>query len=41
MDTWDLETLMVMSDLGNKLVNEIYEAKISNGMNKPTADTDA
>ena len=41
MDTWDLETRLVMSELGNTLVNEIYEAQITNGMQKPTADTDA
>ncbi|CAF4607922.1 unnamed protein product [Rotaria sp. Silwood1] len=41
MDTWDLETLLVMSELGNSLVNEIYEAQISNGMQKPNAETDA
>ena len=40
MDTWDLETLLAMSELGNSLVNEIYEAKISNGMRKPNAETD-
>lgn len=40
MDTWDLETLLVMSELGNTLVNEIYEAQIANGMKKPSADTD-
>ena len=41
MDTWDLETLMVMSELGNTLVNDIYEAQISNGIKKPNAETDA
>ncbi|CAF2033615.1 unnamed protein product [Rotaria magnacalcarata] len=41
MDTWDLETLLVMSELGNTVVNEIYEAQISNGMQKPNADSDA
>ncbi|CAF0914961.1 unnamed protein product [Rotaria sordida] len=41
MDTWDLETLLVMSELGNSLVNEIYEARISDGMQKPNAETDA
>lgn len=41
MDTWDLETLSVMSELGNTIVNEIYEAQISNGVQKPTAETDA
>ncbi|CAF2460790.1 unnamed protein product [Rotaria sp. Silwood2] len=41
MDTWDLETLLVMSELGNSLVNEIYEAQISSGMQKPNAETDA
>lgn len=41
MDTWDLETLMVMSELGNSNVNGIYESQISNGLRKPTAETDA
>ena len=41
MDTWDLETLLVMSQLGNTVVNEIYEVEINNGTQKPTADTDA
>jgi hypothetical protein len=41
MDTWDLETLLVMSELGNTIVNEIYEVEISNGMQKPNAETDA
>ena len=38
MDTWDLETLLVMSELGNTVVNSIYEAQIAN---KPNAETDA
>ncbi len=38
MDTWDLETLLVMSELGNTVVNSIYEAHVSN---KPNAETDA
>ena len=41
MDTWDLETLIVMSELGNTVVNSIYEAQISNDMKKPNAETDA
>lgn len=41
MDTWDLETLLVMSDLGNALVNEIYEDKIPSEIQKPNAETDA
>lgn len=41
MDTWDLETLSVMSELGNTIVNEIYEAQISNEIQKPSAETDA
>jgi len=41
MDIWDLETLLVMSELGNTVVNEIYEADISNEMQKPNAETDA
>ena len=41
MDTWDLETLLVMSELGNTIVNEIYEVEIPNGMQKPSPDTDA
>jgi hypothetical protein len=41
MDTWDLETLLVMSELGNTIVNEIYEVAIPNGMQKPNAETDA
>ncbi|CAF0882214.1 unnamed protein product [Adineta steineri] len=41
MDSWDLETLLVMSELGNTVVNDIYEVKISNGMQKPNAETDA
>ncbi|CAF4793597.1 unnamed protein product [Rotaria sp. Silwood1] len=40
MDTWDLETLIVMSELGNTVVNSIYEAQISNDMKKPNAETD-
>ena len=41
MDSWDLETLLVMSALGNKKVNEVYEAQISNGIKKPNPETDA
>ncbi|CAF3261881.1 unnamed protein product [Rotaria sp. Silwood2] len=41
MDTWDLETLIVMSELGNTVVNSIYEAHLSNDMKKPNAETDA
>ncbi|UJR37232.1 hypothetical protein I4U23_029941 [Adineta vaga] len=41
MDTWDLETLLVMSDLGNTAVNEIYEVQISGDIQKPSAETDA
>jgi hypothetical protein len=41
MDSWDLETLLVMSELGNRMVNEIYEAQMLNGMKKPHAETDA
>ncbi|CAF0801568.1 unnamed protein product [Adineta steineri] len=41
MDSWDLETLLVMSELGNTVVNDIYEVQISNGMQKPNAETDA
>ena len=41
MDTWDLETLLVMSELGNTLVNDVYEVQISNEMKKPNAETDA
>ena len=40
MDTWDLETLLVMSELGNNIVNEIYEAQLSSEIPKPTTDTD-
>ncbi len=41
MDTWDLETLLVMSELGNTVVNSIYEGQISNKIKKPNAETDA
>ncbi|CAF0993892.1 unnamed protein product [Adineta ricciae] len=41
MDTWDLETLLVMSELGNTVVNEIYEVNLSSEIPKPTAETDA
>ena len=41
MDTWDLETLLVMSELGNTVVNEIYEINLSSEIPKPTAETDA
>ncbi len=41
MDTWDLETLLVMSELGNSIVNSIYESQISNEIQKPNAETDA
>jgi hypothetical protein len=41
MDTWDLETLLVMSELGNSIVNNIYESQISNDIRKPNAETDA
>ena len=41
MDTWDLETLLVMSELGNTIVNDIYEAHIPNEMRKPSMETDA
>lgn len=41
MDTWDLETLLVMSELGNSIVNNIYEAQASNEIRKPNAETDA
>ena len=41
MDTWDLETLLVMSELGNTIVNSIYESQIPNETLKPTAETDA
>ena len=41
MDTWDLETLLVMTELGNKVVNDVYEAEIPNEMQKPNAETDA
>jgi hypothetical protein len=41
MDTWDLETLLVMSELGNTFVNGVYEAQITNEMKKPNAETDA
>ena len=41
MDTWDLETLLVMSELGNTIVNNIYEAQIPNEIRIPTAETDA
>ncbi len=41
MDTWDLETLLVMSELGNSIVNSIYESQISNEIRKPNAETDA
>ncbi|CAF0774316.1 unnamed protein product [Adineta steineri] len=40
MDIWDLETLLVMSELGNTTVNSIYEAQISNDIKKPNAETD-
>ncbi|CAF1183410.1 unnamed protein product [Didymodactylos carnosus] len=35
MDSWDLETLLVMSELGNTIVNSIYEANM-NGVIKIT-----
>ena len=41
MDTWDLETLLVMSELGNTIVNSIYESQIPNEIRKPNAETDA
>ncbi|CAM4818481.1 unnamed protein product [Rotaria magnacalcarata] len=41
MDTWDLETLIVMGELGNTVVNGIYEANPSNDVKKPSAETDA
>lgn len=41
MDTWDLETLIVMSELGNTAVNSIYEAQMPNDVKKPCAETDA
>jgi len=41
MDTWDLETLLVMSELGNTIVNGIYESQIPNEIQKPNAETDA
>ena len=41
MDTWDLETLLVMSELGNTIVNSIYEAQIPNDIRKPSMETDA
>ncbi|CAF3410263.1 unnamed protein product [Rotaria socialis] len=41
MDTWDLETLIVMGELGNTVVNSIYEANLSNNVKKPSAETDA
>jgi hypothetical protein len=41
MDTWDLETLLVMSELGNSIVNNIYESQILNEIRKPNAETDA
>jgi hypothetical protein len=41
MDTWDLETLLVMSELGNTVFNSVYEVQISNEMIKPHAETDA
>lgn len=40
MDTWELETLLVMSELGNLVVNNLYEAHPPKDMKKPTADTD-
>lgn len=40
MDSWDLEILLVMSELGNTVVNSIYEAQMSNEMRKPLADAD-
>jgi hypothetical protein len=41
MDTWDLETLLVMSELGNTIVNGIYESQIPSEIQKPNAETDA
>lgn len=41
MDTWDLETLLVMSELGNTIVNNIYEGHIPNEIRKPSMETDA
>lgn len=41
MDTWDLETLLVMSELGNAVVNDIYEVQVTGDTPKPNADTDA
>ena len=40
MDTWGLETLLVMSELGNIVLNNIYEAHLPSDVTKPTADTD-
>ncbi|CAF1172445.1 unnamed protein product, partial [Didymodactylos carnosus] len=40
MDSWDLETLLVMSELGNTIVNSIYESDM-NRARKPNADSDA
>ena len=41
MDTWDLETLLVMAELGNTAVNSVYEGQMPAGMTKPTAEADA
>ena len=41
MDTWDLETLLVMAELGNTAVNSVYEGQLPAGMTKPTAEADA
>jgi hypothetical protein len=40
MDSWDLETLLVMSTLGNTIVNNIYESQLGNGISKPNIDAD-
>jgi hypothetical protein len=40
MDSWDLETLMVMSELGNTVVNSIYEAHLPDDCVKAQADSD-
>jgi len=41
MDTWDIETLLVMSELGNRHVNDIYECQMLDEYPKPNSDTDA
>lgn len=40
MDSWDLETLLVMAELGNTVVNKIYESRPTRDLSKPNPATD-